>query len=233
MRNAEKELLEGALYPLPEAARLAGTTSSALARWSSSYRVRRHYAEPKLEAPLIILTAPREGDRWFSFLNLIEAHFIVVYRHSGVSLRSIQVAVEYSRRELHDEHPLRRLKFVTDGRMLFERIQREEGLSGLVAFSEAGQLAWPTLVGEFLQSVEYDEDQKPSRWWPLGKHRSVVVDPRFAFGYPVVADRHIRTDALAERFEAGEDVEEIALDFGVPKAVVQEAVRFEMALKAA
>lgn len=71
------------------------------------------------------------------------------------------------------------------------------------------------------------------RWWPQGRNKPIMVDPRFAFGQPVVIDKYIRTDILAERFQAGEHLERIALDFRVEKALVEEAVRYELSLKAA
>ena len=227
-----EDLLEDPLYYLADAARLVGTTAAALTRWSAPHKLRRHYAEPSLVQPLIITPKSLNG-RVFSFLNLIEAHFIVCYRRSGVSLGAVQAAVEYARRELRDEHPLRARRFQTDGQGLFHRVQEERGFSGLVTFSASGQLAWPELVEEFLQSIEYDDAQRPSRWWPLGRPKPIIVDPRFAFGYPVVLDKHVRTDILAERFEAGEDFDEIAVDFRIQKAQVEEAVRYELHLKAA
>lgn len=230
---SEEDILYKPLYYLTDAARLIGTTASALARWSSPYRVGRHYAEPSMASPLIPIASPNMNGKAFSFLNLIEAHFIVSYRQSGVSLRAVQVAVEYARKEFGDERPLRTRRFQTDGRGLFHQVQEEEGLSGLVAFSASGQLAWPNLVEEFLRSIDYDESDRPARWWPQTRNKPILLDPRFAFGYPVVVERYVRTDILAERFQAGEDFDEIALDFRVEKTLVQEAVRYEMTLKAA
>jgi uncharacterized protein (DUF433 family) len=43
----------------------------------------------------------------------------------------------------------------------------------------------------------------------------------------------VRTDILAERFQAGETVDDIALDFSIGKSLVEDAVRYEMGLKAA
>lgn len=227
-----KRDLETPLYPLQEAARLAGTTASALARWASPYRIPRHYAEDRIAAPLIVTPEPN-GTRAFSFLNLIEAHFIVVYRKSGVPLRAVQLAVDFARGELDDPHPLRRAQFETDGRALFKKVQDEFGFSGLVSLSSRGQLAWPELVADFFDTVEYSDDGVAKRWWPQGRRASIICDPRFAFGYPVVVKGHVRTDALVERFEAGESFDDIALDFDLEKKVVEDAVRFEMGLRKA
>jgi len=226
------DILERPLYQIADAAKLAGTTASALKRWSSSYEVPRSYTHAKTERPLII-ASPGDDGGLFSFLNLMEARFIVVYRRSGVPLRSIQVAVEFSRRQFEDLHPLRSRRFETDGCHLFARVEEETGVQGLVAFSAAGQLAWPSVVREFFESVEYDEANRPLRWWPQGRSHAIIVDPRFAFGYPVVSGKFVRTDVLAERFQAGEAIDSIALDFGLETASVEEAVRYELTLMAA
>lgn len=224
----EPDLLERPLYLLSEAAHIAGTTAAALARWISPYKEERHYAAPREAEPLII-TPPRwDGERTLSFLNLIEARLVVQYRGLSVSLEAIRKAANYAREEFGDLHPLRTRRFVTDGVGLFQRVQEAEGVLGLVSFSGRGQLAWPEAIESFLQSIDFDEYERAVRWWLRGRGRLVLVDPRYAFGQPVVAERYIRTEILVERFEVGEDVEEVAEDFRISKEAVEEAIRFEL-----
>ena len=55
----------------------------------------------------------------------------------------------------------------------------------------------------------------------------VVVDPRRAFGAPVVARTGIRTADIFQRFAAGEPVAELADDYGLSIDKVEAAIRAE------
>ena len=55
----------------------------------------------------------------------------------------------------------------------------------------------------------------------------VVIDPRLSFGRPVLDGYGLRTAIVAERFQAGEKIEELARDYGVPSEAIENAIRCE------
>ena len=57
--------------------------------------------------------------------------------------------------------------------------------------------------------------------------RIVVVDPRVAFGRPVLAGTHIPTEVIYQRFGAGESVEQLADDYDRTPSEIEEAIRCE------
>lgn len=57
--------------------------------------------------------------------------------------------------------------------------------------------------------------------------RLVVMDPRVRFGRPVLAGRGVPTDALFERFRAGDSPAELAADYDLTTEEVDEAIRYE------
>jgi uncharacterized protein (DUF433 family) len=78
------------------------------------------------------------------------------------------------------------------------------------------------------------EDALPIRLFPFSRTkidvhspRIIAIDPRYSFGNPIIANRHIRTDVVAGRFRAGESVSELASDLEIPIEEVEEAVRYE------
>lgn len=232
-RTSVEELIEAPLYFVADVASLIGTSASAISRWISPYAERRHYGPSRTREPLIITPGSLPDGRFLSFINLLEADLIYRYRQEGVSLFGIRRAVQYARNELGDRHPLRKRRFETDGRNLFAVLEETEGVSGLIVAAH-GQIAWPDAVQQFFRSVEYDEmSDLAERWWPLGRNRPILVDPRLAFGRPVVREEFIRTDILVERFWAGEATREIADDFNLHVDTVEEAIRFETQRKAA
>lgn len=64
---------------------------------------------------------------------------------------------------------------------------------------------------------------------PRGRKDSadVVIDPRISFGRPVLARLGVPTAILYKRFMAGEDIEELARDYGAPPDAIQNAIRCE------
>ena len=102
---------------------------------------------------------------------------------------------------------------------LLKRIERDErGLAvRLYPFSRR-----PTVVA-------------PEHTLPLLKDspRLVVIDPRVGFGRPVLAGTGITTLTIAERFDAGESIEELAADYGRSREEIEEAIRCELTRDAA
>ncbi len=60
---------------------------------------------------------------------------------------------------------------------------------------------------------------------PAYGHAKVVVDPRVAFGLPIVVHGGARVEDLVDRFQAGDSVAEIATDFSVPSDEVEDVIR--------
>ena len=56
------------------------------------------------------------------------------------------------------------------------------------------------------------------------------MDPRRAFGAPVIAGTGIRTEDVFSRFSAGEPLEDLAEDYGLTFAKIEAAVRLEVRL---
>jgi uncharacterized protein (DUF433 family) len=62
-----------------------------------------------------------------------------------------------------------------------------------------------------------------------GRERPIVIDPRIAFGRPVVVRAGVSPSAIAERIDAGETVEAIAADYDLGPSEIEEAEPYERA----
>lgn len=181
--------------------------------------------------PLIEL--PQRDSSLLSFTNLVEAHVLAALRRRHrISMRSVRRALDYLKRELSSRHPLAVERLETDGLDLFvERYGR------LINLSQDGQLAMRELLAASLHRVEYSRGSAV-RLFPFTRRnepsepRLVMIDPAISFGKPVVTGTGIRTAILAERFHAGESIEELASDYGLDTSQVQEAIRYELAIAA-
>jgi len=204
-------------YSITEAARYLRMPEATLRSWV----VGRPYPTTggqRFFRPVIHL--PEDGRPVLSFVNMVEAHVLEAIRHLE--------------RHYHSRHPLAEHQFETDGLDLF--IQRA-GL--LINLSQAGQLAMREIIAAYLRRVERDAKGLPIRLYPFTRKRepeeprAVVIDPFVSFGRPVLAGTGIVTAVLAERFKAGESVEELAKDYGRTALDIQEALRCELPLEAA
>jgi uncharacterized protein (DUF433 family) len=170
-----------------------------------------------------------------SFVNLVEAHVLdAIRREYSVGLPAVRRTISFVRKELGSKHPLAEQKFETDGKDLFIR-----KLGELITVSKGGQRAIPEVLNAYLKRIEWDLQGFPTRLYPFTRQRDLVqpkvvmIDPRVSFGRPVLAGTGIRTELVAERYKAGESIDELARDYGRNRAEIEEAVRCELAIKAA
>ncbi len=146
-------------------------------------------------------------------------------------MQKLRKALAYVGRHMAADHPLATERILTDGVELFweyqERNPREIHLVNLV---RGGQKVFPETVMRYLHEIEWGRDTFAARWWPGAKEAGsgpVVVDPRRAFGSPVIAGTGIRTEDVFLRFSAGEPLRELADDYGLSVEQAEEAVRAE------
>ncbi len=64
------------------------------------------------------------------------------------------------------------------------------------------------------------------KWHAAGRQSLVLVDPRVAYGAPMVSG--VPTWVLSGRWDAGESLEDMTEDFpGLSEAAITDALRFE------
>ncbi|MGH7991599.1 MAG: DUF433 domain-containing protein [Limisphaerales bacterium] len=205
--------------------------------------------ELQLPGKLLIEPAQKsEGRRFFkpiialpdrtlpslSFVNLVEAHVLdAIRREHNIPLPKVRIALDYMKKHFDSPHPLADQKFQTDGIDLF--VSRFEKL---IAVSETGQLAMKGMLAAHLRRVEHDASGLAARLYPFTRKREldepkvIVIDPRISFGRPTIIGTGVTTVIIAERYKAGESVDELAQDYGCQRGDVEEAVRCELALAA-
>jgi uncharacterized protein (DUF433 family) len=231
-RDGDVDLRELPAYGIGEAAHYLQMPASTLRSWCVGLRYPRHTGRRPFR-PLIV---PADRVRpALSFLNLVEAHVLdAIRRKHGFHLSKVRRALDYLASILPSTHPLADHKFETDGLNLFI-----EKYGRLINISEAGQLAVRELLEAHLRRIERDPKGFPVRLYPftrkhdLEEPRAVVIDPLVSFGRPVLVGTGIVTAVIAERYKAGESVDDLAEDYGRDRSDVEEAIRCELRLQAA
>ena len=181
-----------------------------------------------------LIEAPARRPALLSFLNVAELHVLAaIRRQHGVSMPKVRAAIHYlarhTRRAWDRRHPLISARLETDGLDLFM-----DQYGRLVSISQAGQTVMREVMTAALQRIERDDRGVPARLFPFTRSRIdnapalVVIDPTLAGGRPVIAGTGLATGILAERYKAGESVEELSRDYGLDEAKVEEAIRCEL-----
>ncbi len=214
-------------YTVRDAARYVGLPTGTLYNWTFGLyyptEKGRTFFSPVIEVP-------DKAARLLSFMNVVEAHVLKATRRGhGVPLRSIRATLDYLKGNFPSPHPLTDHRFLTDGLDLFVVKCGE-----LIAVSRKGQLALKEVLEAHLRRIEWDTLGRAERLYPfirpddLTAPAYVVMDPRISFGRPVLRGTGIPTEVLADRFNSGESIQDIAKDYGRDRDEVEEAIRCEL-----
>jgi uncharacterized protein (DUF433 family) len=225
--KAENDLRELPTYGIAEAAHYLQIPDTTLRSWvvgrSSLTEKGTRFFEPLIEPP-----DPNRS--LISFMNVVEIHVLdAIRRQHQIRLTNIRQALRYLRKHFPSPHPLADQKFETDGLDLFIQVYGQ-----LINISQLGQLAMRSILEAHLQRIERDPQGLAARLYPftrkrhLDEPRIVVIDPHVSFGRPALTSSGIATAVIAERYKAGESVDELADDYGRERLEIEEAIRCEL-----
>lgn len=229
-------------YSIPEAAHYLHIPRSTLRDWVKG-RTYPTEPGPRFSPPLIPLPPQAQsGPAGLSFFNVVEAHVLgALCRQHSVSMPKVREALQFLARHFSSQHPLADQYFVTDGVDLFL------GTYGpLINLTQEGQLAMRDLLHVHLSRIERDAAGVPVKLYLFTyRHHSdtpavlaatpkvIVIDPYVSFGRPVVVGTGITTAIVAERYKAGESIEELTHDYALTPHAIEEAIRCELTTNAA
>ena len=203
-------------YRYTEAARFAQTTAQTVGRWYHGYHAPGHQMEPVF---------PHSDSNLLSYVQLVETAFVATFRRLGVQLDSLRRAHVYLRQRFGVEYPFAELKLETDGMNVLADVLPESQL-WLVVANRGGQLVWTEALRDRFAQFDYEEGIA-LRWHLRGRDSIILIDPRIAFGAPIIEGAGVPTHVVRERYQAGEDVQDIEADFGISRQQVREALDFE------
>ena len=149
-------------------------------------------------------------------------------------MSKIRQSIDYLRKHFSSKHPLAEQRFETDGLDLFI-----DKFDQLINVTQSGQIALRELLKAHLHRVEHDSTGAAVKLYPFTRKRDsrepkvVVIDPHISYGRPVLVGTGIPTAVVAERYKAGESIDELAEDYGRQRNEIEEAIRCELWLEAA
>jgi uncharacterized protein (DUF433 family) len=218
-------------YTIPDAARYLRIPVGTMRSWTvgRSYPVSegKRFFEP------LIAVLP-QTPRLLSFPNLIEIHVLrAIRKHHKIQLDNVRTALDYLEAQLQVSHPLAHEEFRTDGISLF--IER---YGTLINASAQGQTELKAVLTQHLERIEPDDTGLAIKLYPFTRSdeahnpRIVVIDPRIAFGHLVIDGTGIPTHIIAERYKAGDSLQDLVEDYDCDLSQIEEAIRYEIPLAA-
>jgi uncharacterized protein (DUF433 family) len=218
------------MYGLAEASKLTGVPSARIRRWLCGYTYRTAQGERSSSAVFEHQLPVIEGAVALSFLDLIEVKVVNSLRLRKISWKLIRLAEIHARDIFKVSHPFATKRFKTDGRSIFTWLRKSHGESALVDLAE-NQLAFRSVVEPHLKDIDFDRKHVAARWWPMGSHHNVLLDPRRSFGQPIVREG-VPTAVLARAFSRESSHAVVARWYEVDLRAVKDAVEFERRLAA-
>jgi uncharacterized protein (DUF433 family) len=222
----------GGFYTVQEAARLLHISQPARIKdWLQGRKSTQ-------TGPVIQRQYQPIGDaQELGFWDLIEVRFVEHFRRQGVSLQALRKAAQTARELWHQQHPFAtsKSKYLTNRKTIFQETATElkdKRLLDLVT----RQYEMYVVIEDFLdQGLAFDPSSGvANRWQPSPKELPrIVVDPRIAYGQPVVSPANIPTARIYDSWQAeGGSFSAVASWFEVDESQVREAVEFELRLLA-
>jgi uncharacterized protein (DUF433 family) len=212
-------------YTVPEAAHYLCIPQGTLRNWVLGQKGGHNFRR------VIDLSHPES--HLLSFFNLAEAHVLRSLRTKHqIKLPRIRKALRYVKERFGWARPLIQQEFKTDGVHLFV-----EKLGQIVVASAEGQMVIRDVMVH-LERLEW-EGNLAARLYPFTRTspenapKSVIIDPRYSFGRPILREARIATAIIAERYKAGESIQGLADDYGCSTLDVEEGIRCELRLSTA
>jgi uncharacterized protein (DUF433 family) len=221
-----------AAYSVTDAARYLRIPKVTLQSWLKGRSYSTKSGQQSFET---LIQRPNSESPQLSFINLVEAHVLRIIRNTHhVKLDKIRKALDYMSQAFDVDHPLVIERFQTDGVDLFVEQIIEGQKTELINVARGGQLAMRQALKHFLTRVEWDREGIASRFFPVielipepESDRVIFLDPSIRFGKPVIAGKGVPTDIIAELYNAGDSIHDIAEEYDCSPLQVTVAIQFE------
>ena len=217
------------LYTVAEAARAVGVPPTTFATWAKGY-VRRPASNRVVHGDAVVTAlAARAGEPSIPFVGLAEGLVLAAVRRSGVPMQRVRPALSALEKQLGVAHALASRRLYTDGAdLLFDyRVRSAEGdemIRQLVVVRN-GQRVFAEVIADYLRRIDYGPDGYARLIRVPAYASEVVCDPTRSFGRPIFAHGGARVADVLDRFQAGESLDELSEEFGVPASDLEDALR--------
>jgi len=215
-----KPLLGKGIYTVPDIAMILGIPYSKVNRWITSFwndRFAISYGESyswKVDLTKAV-----------NFHTLVEIYTFFQLSQAGVSSKNILIAHDILSKQLDTPYPFAKRDVINQLRTDGQKVMIEQK-DGSIYTIDAHMQFKLKIIKDFFKNLDFDSNAMATRFWPLGKGKSVVCDPHHQFGQPVINGTNIVAEVIADMVKAGDHVDFVARTYGLRKSQVEDAVEY-------
>ncbi len=176
--------------------------------------------------PLVHSIRPqRRGWPSVPFVALVEAYVLRALRGFHLPTATIRAAAADIRTQFGTEYGLATRRIATDGVDVFiHYLDSDE-----IARVGDRQMPIRQVIDDYLRYIVWDEDDEFPVRLQLRRYdpavAEVVIDPRFAWGSPIVEPAKVTVNAVLGMWRAGERPDVVADEYGLTVEQVQALIR--------
>ena len=204
------------IYSIPDAATILDLPKDKVRRWVKKYWEMEFVKSNITDSEY---TWGENRGKAFNFYTLIEIIAVHSFREIGVSFPKIKLAHEQLSGMLKTDYPFAHAELMSDGKRIFYEYD-----TSLLEMDQKQQFSFTKLVAPYCKKIDFQKKTRlAERFWPLGKHHDVIVDPHHHFGQPVILGTNISVYTIINMLRAGEDPEFIATVYGLSDENIEDA----------
>jgi uncharacterized protein (DUF433 family) len=184
----------------------------------------RWLGEEAAGAPLVHGVQPEHvGWPWVPFVAVVEAYVLRSLRDLGLSMNKIREAAAEVRTTFDTPFGLATHKIATDGIDIFLDFAPDD-------MARVGDRQRPIreVLDGYLRYIEWDTEDDFASRLKLRQYPDiapVVIDPRFGWGAPVVAENSVPVEAIVSMWLAGDSITEVAYEYELEPVQVESICR--------
>lgn len=212
------------LYTVAQAARLVGMSPATLMTWARGYR--RTYPDRRpVEMGPVISSVKAQHGATIPFVGLVEAAVVQAFRKTGLPMQRVRHALRVLSEQGELHNALASKKLYTDGaQVLYDYAKESEPVLRLLTAVQSGQRVFHDVIDEYLKRITFGDEWATELILPVTDRELLRVRPNVASGDPLFVHGGAPLSAVVSRRKAGEPVESLAYDYGVPPEDIEEAL---------
>lgn len=165
-----------------------------------------------------------ENSKAVGFHTLIEFYVFISLSEAGVKTRAVLNAHKELSKIFKTPFPFAHKDVTknikTDGKKIFLKAK-----NSVITLDGSKQLNLD-LLDLFFKNLEFDMHNLAIRFWPLGKKKNVVIDPKRKFGHPILDKSNVYPETIYNLYKGKESKDYIAYLYDLDLKQVNDAIEY-------
>ncbi|HZV67994.1 MAG TPA: DUF433 domain-containing protein [Saprospiraceae bacterium] len=166
-----------------------------------------------------------DNSKIVSFHTLIEFYVTYQLYNSGVKINEIIRARQELGKITRAQFPFAQKQVLNNIRTDGSKVFFEIGKRDFVSLDGTHQLNL-LLIQDFFKNLDFDNNSLAIKFWPLGKSKSIIVDPERQFGHPVIGQSNIYPEIINSMIKAGDSKEFVGLLYNLEPNEINDAIEY-------